>query len=72
MRKLVKFPLGKVNIAQEDILQKKQMRNIMGGYLCQIASAYGCNMTVEANSMEDIYDILAELCPGGYMISCNF
>ena len=37
MRKLKKISLGYVDIAQNDILRKNQMRNILGGYLtCRI------------------------------------
>jgi len=75
MRRLERITFGKVDLSQNDILQKKDMRNIRGraGY-CDVE----CGDTGKrhwaycANSLDDCYDQIADFCPNGWFGSCEW
>ena len=76
MRKIDKFALGKADIAQIDLLQKKEMKNILGGLTCFYYCAKGGagKQTLEyCSDLNDCYDQWAEICgdAGGNIWECH-
>ena len=72
MRKLDRISLGEIDLTQCDILQKKDMQNIVGGITCW----YRCGMGVEGEgefeceSLYACHDKIADICEYGWYGSC--
>ena len=73
MRKLDKIVLGKANIAQSDILRKKDMQGILGGLSCDFICSMtnGGSGTFECCNLDACYDKFFDICEVGGHISCS-
>ena len=70
-RKLNKLTLSKNMVDQSDILQKKEMKNLLGGFICIYKCGGGNGDSFGCATLDQCYDEFGDRCPGGGGLHCD-